>query len=170
MTNIGNYDYQGLCQSFIKQDRPKAKTAENRLSYEGNTLYSYDSILAVLDTKENVLLIDSNIASYSNTSSKHSSKLYDAVPKAIKIFSVYNIHSIEDSVNAYLNNIDTLLDNHKRARKRGAVYADMIIGTYKILIEYMNYKKVDKRTKLYKLHNKVFKQLLKAGILCNSTR
>ena len=34
MTNIGQYDYEGLIKSYLLQDRLDAKTATNRMSYK----------------------------------------------------------------------------------------------------------------------------------------
>ena len=39
MITIGQYEYYGLIRSYLAQNRAKAKTAGNRLSYIGKNLY-----------------------------------------------------------------------------------------------------------------------------------
>lgn len=70
MTKIGSYDYKGLVESYLRQDRPTAKTAEGRLSYSGPDLISYSSLIASLDGSKNILTINSDFLRYSMTTSR----------------------------------------------------------------------------------------------------
>lgn len=87
MKSVGQYDYKGLITSFLNQSSQKESTANDRMSYKGINLYSYNSVLATLFTTDNVLIVYYNIATYSRTSKKQA-HLLRQIAKA-KGFTIY---------------------------------------------------------------------------------
>lgn len=122
MISIGPYDYDNLIRSYLVQDRPSATTAGDRMSYSGNTLYSYSSKLAVIhDRSELILFIDKDLVGYSVTTSKQISRLY----KFINSWSTFVIsfsQSPVDNLTEYWKDVNTLIGKYNRARTNGDMY------------------------------------------------
>lgn len=117
LIQIGQYDYEGLCKSFLAQDRKSAKTAGNRLSYCGKTLYSYDSVLARISHKlSSTLYIDKHISTYSNTSRKHTNKLTSATPSYWNVFTIDFDLPLTDNLTEYWEEVEYLITKYHRAR------------------------------------------------------
>ena len=118
MQRIGSYDYHGLVRSYIAQDRPSASTAGDRMSYSGTKLYSYNSVLAIMDKlSQHILYIDRHISAYSNTSIKHTMELLDAVPSHWKVFIIDLNLTAEENLLEYWKSIDKRITDHTRSRK-----------------------------------------------------
>lgn len=114
---IGSYDYEGLCKSFLAQDRPSAKTAGDRMSYFGPKLYSYASILARISHKlPSTLYIDKHISTYSNTSRKHTNKLTSETPSYWNVFTIDFDLSMADNLTEYWEEVEYLITRYRRAR------------------------------------------------------
>lgn len=119
----------------------------------GNDLYSYNSLLA---TKyEGLILVSHNIATYSNTSSRHMSHLFKATydtSKLIHIYhaSIYNLKSFE--INQEVSHVIQLIKDMliKQERARVTDYFYQIESHINDLTLLMNVFKVDKRSKAYK--------------------
>ena len=127
MIRIGSYDYDNLIESYLAQDRKKAKTAGNRLWYENNVLYSYNTILSILHTHKDkkILLINKSLVNYSQTTTKHMNRLIEKskYPTFIVKFSrdnVEKLYSLIDTAN------DTF-EKMKRARSKKSIYAKQFI-------------------------------------------
>ncbi len=116
MIKIGQYDYEGLINSYLAQDRPLASTADNRMSYNGNKLYSYNSLLAqISDTQPNILYINKFTANYSKTSIKQTHKLKKEA-LSWNIFVIDLDITFTDNLQFYWEDIELLIKRYKRAR------------------------------------------------------
>lgn len=116
MIRIEQYDYEGLIQSYLAQDRPLASTASNRMSYHNTVLYSYNSILAKMsEVIPNVLYINKHIAECSNTTKKHTGLLQR---KALSwnIFVIDLNIPFSDNLQTYWEDIELLIKRYQRAR------------------------------------------------------
>lgn len=114
---IGQYDYEGLCKSFLAQDRSYAKTAGERLSYNRKYLYSYNSTLAIVSHKlPSTLYIDKHISTYSNTSRKHTNKLTSAASKGWNVFTIDFDLPAADNLTEYWEEVEYLITRYRRAR------------------------------------------------------
>ena len=166
MTNIGSYDYLGLIKSYLTQDRPSAKTAQNRMAYSGVYLCSYDSVLAKLDTERKILYIDSDIAHYSNTSIKHANNLRAKAKDNFTMFEVPIDASAEDTVTYYTNVINNAITKHTRARVEHSkcYWKSKIFNTLNELTLYLDLHTI-KNSKLRKVTQPIFQQLFKLKLL-----
>lgn len=154
--SIGSYDYAGLIQTFLRQSQIEGSTAGDRMSFYGDRLYSYSSILAQLRTIPNgdtVLFIDKHISNYSPTTSRHTSKL-----RSINWFPVrmWNLsESYEQNLTEILDEIDELLIKHKRARTNKPYIQASILSKYKCFEPLYIESGLDKRNKLYHRYKKL---------------
>ena len=149
MTNIGSYDYHGLCEVFINQSQPTGKTAKGRMSFNHLSIYSYDSLLATLDPTNKVLLIDSHIAKYSNTSQRHASALRECATE----FTTYSINlnqEPEDNLIDYFNRVQSSISRFRKARVRMPNHRTITLKHYAEMQSYLLYLNLDHRTKVYK--------------------
>lgn len=116
MIRIEQYDYEGLIQSYLAQDRPSASTASKRMSYHKTVLYSYNSILAKMsEVIPNVLYINKHIAECSNTTKKHTGLLQR---KALSwnIFVIDLNIPFADNLQLYWAEAELFIKRYKRAR------------------------------------------------------
>ena len=93
----------------------KSISIGSNFSYDGNKLYSYDSLLAKIDRDKKIVYVNSEIADYSNSSRKHANHMYRAIP------SFYEIFEWDFGNNIYEERLDKilkLLDMQSRARSR----------------------------------------------------
>ena len=150
--SIGPYDYDGLLRAFLYQHEPSGSTAEGRMSFSGNTLYSYSSVLAQLGTypksQQTVLFVDNRIAGYSVTTTKQVARMRRINPYPEQFWDLDK--SVERNLTAIINRIDTLLIKHKLARSNKPFIADDILATHGNLIMLLDEYSIDKRTSMYK--------------------
>ena len=150
--SIGPYDYDGLLRAFLYQHEPSGSTAEGRMSFSGNTLYSYSSVLARLGTypksQQTVLFIDNRISSYSTTTSKHTSLMRRINSHPEQFWELDK--SVEQNLLYLINSIDVLLVKHKSARSNKPFIAANILATHANLLMLLDEYSIDKRTALYK--------------------
>lgn len=118
MIKINSYDYEGLIRSFLAQDRLSAKTADNRLSYSGIKLFSYNSTLALIsDSKPSTLYIDKAISKYSNTTQRQTRKLlYVAAEENWTVFIIDLYLSSKNNLEQFWSEVELLITRYKRAR------------------------------------------------------
>ena len=166
MLKINSYDYEGLIRSYLTQDRPSAKTAQNRMSYSGVYLYSYNSVLAKLDTERKILYIDSDIVHYSNTSIKHANNLRAKAKDNFTRFEVPIDASTEDTVTYYTNIINHAITKHTRARVEHSkhYWKSQIFNTLDELTIYLDLHTI-KNSKLRKVTQPIFQQLFELKLL-----
>ena len=156
MIPIGSYDYDSLIGSYLAQDRQRAKTAGNRLWYENNVLYSYNTILSILNTHKDkkVLLINKSLINYSQTTTRHINKLIEKskYPTFIVKFSrddVEKLHSLIDTAN------DTF-EKMKRARSRKSIYAKQFIQEINKAADFAKLFKIKNKNTLDEMAPKFF--------------
>jgi len=97
-TENGSYDYQSYNMSYYREK-----------------LYSYGSVLAVIDRKTDIILVDSSIANYSNTSQRHSHYMRNAIPSHYKVFECRKDYGYP-TVKGYYDTVIELIDKQSRAR------------------------------------------------------
>lgn len=119
MIRIGQYDYEGLIQSYLAQDRPSASTANDRMSYKGINLYSYSSILAQMsETLPNTLYANKYLFKYSITTTKQFYKLQKIASHGWSIFVIDLDITFADNLQLYWAETELFIKQHKRARTR----------------------------------------------------
>jgi len=110
-----SYDYYELCKEWLSQQYDENSTARNKMHYCKTRLYSFQTLLAEIQD-DGVVLIDNYCAKYSSTSKKHTSKLlkalYDEDIQFYVVKDIYNITTIEDSVDI----VKEYITKYKRAR------------------------------------------------------
>jgi len=164
-----SYDYGRVCATFIEQHSVEDKTARMsdgtyRLSFKGNRLYSYDSLLAIII--DDTVLIDKHIGNYSTTSSKQMSKLQTAIKSAdMQSFSIYNLDNYQDSLQNYWDDIEFTIRRHSTARMKKQLYLELSNQLYHKATDFTEWAHIDKRTKVYKYKLTIFNKLFEAGIL-----
>ena len=149
---IGPYDYDGLLRAFLYQHEYSGSTAEGRMSFSGNTLYSYSSVLARLGTypksQQTVLFVDNRISGYSITTAKHTNLMRRINSHPEQFWDLDK--SVEQNLLYLINNIEVLLVKHKRARYNKPYIAEDILAKHANLIMLLDEYSIDKRTSLYK--------------------
>lgn len=150
--SIGPYDYDGLLRAFLYQHEPSGSTAEGRMSFSGNTLKSYSSVLALLGTypksQQTVLFIDNWIATYSVTTAKQVARMRRINSHHEQFWDLNE--SIEQNLLSIILRISDLLIKYKRARSNKRFIASDILATHANLIRLLDEYSIDKGTSLYK--------------------
>ena len=150
--SIGPYDYDGLLRAFLYQHEPSGSTAEGRMSFSGNTLYSYSSILARLGTypksQQTVLFIDNGISEYSVTTAKQVARMRRINSYPEQFWDLEK--SVEQNLLSIIIRINDLLIKHKRARSNKPYIAEDILAKHANLLMLLDEYSIDKRTALYK--------------------
>lgn len=150
--SIGPYDYDGLLRAFLYQHEPSGSTAEGRMSFSGNTLYSYSSVLARLGTypksQQTVLFIDNRISGYSITTAKQVARMRRINSHPEQFWELER--TVEQNLMLIMESIDKLLIKHKRARSNKPFIASDILATHANLLMLLDEYSIDKRTSMYK--------------------
>ncbi len=103
-TNNGSYDLKSY-----------------KMSYYHEKLYSYGSILATIDREKQIVLVDSHVSNYSNTSSRHAYYMRNAIPSWYKVFECRESYDFP-TMEGYYKAVIDLVDKQSRARKRDYTY------------------------------------------------
>ena len=150
--SIGPYDYDGLLRAFLYQHETSGSTAEGRMSFSGNTLKSYNSVLAQLGaypkSQQTVLFIDKHIANYSITTAKQVARMRRINSHTEQFWDLDE--SVEQNLLSIIIDINRLLIKHKRARSNKSFIAADILATHANLLMLLDEYSIDKRTTLYK--------------------
>lgn len=136
-----------VAHRFIYGEKTSAKGSH--FSYEYDRLYSYYSILAKIDREKTIVYIDSKVAGYSNTSRKHTTHLYRAIPG---YYSVFEWDFSEDFITCKRNEIFELISKEARARK--VSYLTQIQRIIDNVDEYIEVHEIKKLSKEAKAHLK----------------
>jgi hypothetical protein len=108
------YDYDGLIPAYLSRNYTDGTTAKAMLHFRGKLLYSYNTLVATL--RDRFLVITSH--DYSVTTSRQLSKLVQAYSGRI-IYTEYIFpFKFELVLHEQLTNIESLIKQHTRARKR----------------------------------------------------
>ena len=153
---------QAVIEAFFNQVKPKGKNPIQSLWFNGNKVYSYRSLLGIIDVPNKVLLIDDNIRHYSVTTSKHTSPLIrEALGNNYRIFSIPLEEPNQFVLKFYLDKITELLGKDKRARKHKEFYKVRIKAYIKDSEDYAKYSGI----KNYKADTTLMQELFKLCIL-----
>ena len=153
---------QAVIEAFFNQVKPKGKNPIQSLWFNGNKVYSFRSLLGIIDVPNKVLLIDDNIRHYSVTTSKHTSPLIrEALGNDYKIFSIPLEEPNQFVLKFYLDKITELLGKYKRARKHKEFYKVRIKAYIKDSEDYAKYSGI----KNYKADTTLMQELFKLCIL-----
>ena len=134
-----------VAHRFIYEEKTSAKGSN--FSFEYDRLYSYYSILAKINREKKIIYIDSNVSGYSNTSRKHTTHLYRAIPG---YYSVFEWEFCEDFITCKRNEILKLIDMESRARRVSYLpQIKRIIDNVNKYIEVHEIKKLSKESKVH---------------------
>ena len=134
-----------VAHRFIYGETTSARGSH--FSFEYDRLYSYYSILAKINREKKIIYIDSNVSGYSNTSRKHTTHLYRAIPG---YYSVFEWEFCEDFITCKRNEIFKLIDMESRARKVSYLpQIKRIIDNVNKYIEVHQIKKLSKESKAH---------------------
>ena len=146
---IGTYDYDGLIDAYVNQRQSSGTTAEGRMSFKQDTLYSYSSKL-VQRIAPDTYIFDQDIKSYSVTTAKHSARIWNHLPKSAIVFITSIDATPQANIARYIDHIHYLIGKHNRARNTKWQWGKQIHKCYFELVAYADFCRIDKRTKAYK--------------------
>lgn len=154
---------QAVIEAFFNQLKPKGYNPTHSLSFNGNKIYSYRSLLGIIDVSNKVLLIDDNIRHYSSTTSKHHTGplIREAHFENYRILFIPLEEPTQFVLKFYLDKITELLGNYKRSRKHKEFYKVKIKDWIKDSEDYAKYSGI----KNYKADTTLMQELFKLCIL-----
>ena len=159
-----NYDYATLIDNYINQSAPDRTTAQGRMSFKGDTLYSYESEL-FQRIAPNTYILDVAISKYSVTTAKHTSRILYAMPSNVTIYRTYIDNDPISNVLSYISDIKYLISKFTRARSTKPQWQKHIHCTYVELQSYIEFYKLDKRTAAYRQFKQLFAIMFEAKCL-----
>ena len=159
-----SYDYTTLIYNYINQSFPYASTAEGRMSFKGDTLYSYESKL-FQRIAPNTYILDVAISKYSITTAKHTMRILRAMPSNVTIYRTYIDNDPISNVIDYISDIKYLISKFTRARSTKPQWQKHIHKSYAELQSYIEFYKLDKRTTAYRQFKQLFAIMFEAKVL-----
>ena len=159
-----SYDYTTLIYDYINQSAPTGSTAQGRMSFKGNTLYSYKSKL-FQRIAPNTYILDVAISKYSVTTAKHAMRILQARPSNVTIYRTYIDNDPISNVIDYVSDIKYFISKFTRARSTKPQWQKQINRTYVELQSYIEFYKLDKRTTAYRQFKQLFVIMFEAKCL-----
>ena len=159
-----SYDYTTLIYNYINQSFPYASTAEGRMSFKGDTLYSYKSKL-FQRIAPNTYVLDVAISKYSITTAEHTSRILHAMPSNVTIYRTCIDNDPISNVIDYVSDIKYSISKFTRARSTKPQWQKHIHRTYVELQSYIEFYKLDKRTTAYRQFKQLFAIMFEAKCL-----
>ena len=151
---------------YLEQQIPYCSNRQKTFSYQGKDIYSYSSLLGIIDDKAKVLFIDIYIKGYSNTTAKQTSKLVNgALRSGYKVFYLPLHLSPKKVIMFYWEEVEKYIAKHVRAYKIKEQYKFLIKRTLEEAEYYADYMEFDKNSEEYKYKNKLTEELFKHCIL-----
>ena len=151
---------------YLEQQISHCSNRQETFSYKGKSIYSYSSLLGIIDDKAKVLFIDIYIKSYSNTTAKQTSKLVNgALRNGYKVFYLPLDLSPKKTIMFYWEEVEKYIAKYIRAYKVKEPYKLLIKRTLEEAEFYADYVKFDKNSEEYKYKNKLTEELFKHCIL-----
>ena len=151
---------------YLEQQISHCSNRQKTFSYHGKDIYSYSSLLGIIDDKAKVLFIDIHIKSYSITTAKQTSKLVNgALRRNYKVLYLPLHLSPKKTIMFYWEEVEKYIAKHIRAYKTKESYKILIKRTLEEAEFYADYIKFDKNSEEYKYKNKLTKELFKHCIL-----
>ena len=159
-----SYNYSTLINDYINQSFPYASTAHGRMSFKGDTLYSYKSKL-FQRIAPNTYVLDTAISKYSVTTAKHTSRILYTMPSNVTIYRTCIDNDPTSNVIDYVSDIKYSISKFARARSTKPQWQEHIHRTYAELQSYIEFYKLDKRTTAYRQFKQLFVILFEAKVL-----
>ena len=150
-----SYDYSTLIHDYINQSFQYASTAQGRMSFKGDILYSYKSKL-FQRIASNTYVLDVAISKYSVTTAKHTSRILYAMPSNAVIYRTCIDNDPISNVIDYVSDIKYSINKFTRARSTKPQWQKHIHRTYAELQSYIEFYKLDKRTTAYRQFKQLF--------------
>ena len=159
-----SYNYDSLITNYINQSFPYASTAQGRMSFREDTLYSYKSKL-FQRIAPNTYVLDVAISKYSVTTAKHTNLILRSMPSNVTIYRTYINKPIQQNVIDYVSDIKYSISKFTRARSTKFQWQKHIHRTYAELQSYIEFYKLDKRTTAYRQFKQLFAIMFEAKCL-----
>ena len=159
-----SYDYLSLIYDYINQVYSNGTTAQGRMSFKGDILYSYKSKL-FQRIASNTYILDVAISKYSFTTAKHTMRILRALPSNVTIYRTYINNDPISNVIDYVSDIKYSISKFKRARNTKPQWQKHIHRTYAELQSYIEFYKLDKRTTAYRQFKQLFAIMFEAKCL-----
>ena len=155
-----------VIQLYIDQAFPEATNRQKSLWFKGTKLYSYDSLLAIIDPANNIICIDSDIRHYSNTTSKQTALLCSRATRSNYIILSLPLETLPEQVIMYYwNKVEYYIAKYLKARVNQSIYKERIHIYLNQAEVYANYTQLNKKSKEYKYKTKLVKQLFEYKLL-----
>ena len=159
-----SYNYDSLIIDYINQSFPYASTAQDRMSFREDTLYSYKSKL-FQRIAPNTYILDVAISKYSVTTAKHTMRILRAMPSNVTIYRTCIDNDPISNVIDYISDVKYLISKFTRARSTKPQWQKHIHRTYAELQSYIEFYKLDKRTTAYRQFKQLFAIMFEAKVL-----
>ena len=159
-----SYNYTTLIYNYINQSAPIGSTAEGRMSFKGDILYSYESKL-FQRIAPNTYVLDVAISKYSITTAKHTMRILQTMPSNTVIYRTYIDNDPISNVIDYISDIKYLISKFTRARNTKFQWQKHIHKSYAELQSYIEFYKLDKRTAAYRQFKQLFTVMFEAKCL-----
>ena len=159
-----SYNYTTLIHDYINQSAPDGSTAQGRMSFKGDTLYSYKSKL-FQRIAPNTYVLDVAISRYSVTTAKHTELILYTMPSNVTIYRTCIDNDPISNVIDYISDIKYLISKFTRARSTKPQWQKHIHHTYAELQSYIEFYKLDKRTTAYRQFKQLFVIMFEAKCL-----
>ena len=159
-----SYDYTTLIYDYINQSAPDGSTAQGRMSFKGDALYSYKSKL-FQRIAPNTYVLDAEISKYSATTAKHTMRILRAMPSNTVIYRTCIDNDPISNVIDYISDVKYLISKFTRARNTKFQWQKHIHRTYAELQSYIEFYKLDKRTAAHRQFKQLFAIMFEAKCL-----
>lgn len=162
--NTTSCAYTPLIKDYINQSFPYASTGHGRMSFKGDTLYSYKSKL-FQRIAPNTYILDVAISKYSDATANHTTHILSLMPGNTTIYRTYIDNDPISNVIDYISDIKYLISKFTKARSTELQWQKQIKRTYAELQSYIEFYKVDKRTTAYRKFKQLFVIMFEAKVL-----
>ena len=159
-----SYNYTILIYNYINQSAPDGTTAQGRMSFKGDILYSYKSKL-FQRIAPNTYVLDVAISKYSVTTAKHTMRILRALPSNTVIYRTCIDNDPISNVIDYVSDVKYSISKFTRARSTKPQWQKHIHRTYAELQSYIEFYKLDKRTTAYRQFKQLFAIMFEAKCL-----
>ena len=159
-----SYDYTTLICNYINQSFPYASTAQGRMSFKGDILYSYKSKL-FQRIAPNTYVLDVAISKYSVTTSRHTNLILRNMPSNVTIYRTCIDNDPISNVIDYISDIKYSISKFTRARSTKFQWQKHIHKSYAELQSYIEFYELDKRTTAYRQFKQLFAIMFEAKCL-----
>ena len=150
--------------AYVHAVQQKARNPRNSLSFIGDELNSYDSSLARINRTDEVLFINSNLISYSVTTTAHISAL-KTICEEYRIFTIPFDKQPLQVVQWYCEQIEKLIPKCLRAKKYKEMHKNLIYITMAEVEDYVDYMQIDQSSPEYLYKTNIVRQLFKHKLL-----